>query len=150
LDEILDSIDENVSITIKPVVEPDGKDMYKYCLVSKLSGNPTLSKYRFNKVINGVYFRRDERATKKGVSISFGIGSDCVVLFERKSIHVAKHATRKGVSQSTKHGVSYGIRYIVRVQIIINKDVNRVFYYHNDINILDSPEEVEFKLCWYN
>jgi len=34
LDEILESIDENVNITIKPVVELDGKDIYKSCLVS--------------------------------------------------------------------------------------------------------------------
>jgi len=34
LDEILDSIDENVSKTIKPVVDLDGKDMFKACLVS--------------------------------------------------------------------------------------------------------------------
>jgi hypothetical protein len=98
LDEILDSIDENVNITIKPVVELDGKDMYKSCLVSQLNGNPTLSKDRLTKVRNGVYFRRDERAPKKGVSIGFGIGSDCAVLFESESIPVVERATRKGVS----------------------------------------------------
>ncbi|GLJ25567.1 hypothetical protein SUGI_0489640 [Cryptomeria japonica] len=32
LDEILDSIDENVNKTLKPVVELDGKDMFKACL----------------------------------------------------------------------------------------------------------------------
>jgi hypothetical protein len=34
LDEILDSIGENGNITIKPMVELDGKDIYKYFLVS--------------------------------------------------------------------------------------------------------------------
>ena len=53
---------------------------------------------------------------KKGVAIGFGIGSDCVVLFESESIVVAKCTTRKGVSQSTKHDVSSGTWYIGRVQ----------------------------------
>ena len=79
LDGILDFIDENVNITTKPVVDIDGKDMYKYFLVSKLNINTTLSKYILIKVRNGVYFRRDERAPKKGVAIGFGIGLDCVV-----------------------------------------------------------------------
>jgi len=34
LDEILDSIDENVRKTINPVVDLDGKDIVKACLVS--------------------------------------------------------------------------------------------------------------------
>ena len=55
LDGILDSVDENVNITTKPVVELDGKDMYKYFLVSQLNGNPTVSKYRLTKVRNKVY-----------------------------------------------------------------------------------------------
>ena len=109
---ILDSVDENVNITTKAVVELDGKDMYKYCLVSKLNGNPTLLKDRLTKVRNGVYFNRDERTPKKGVVIGFGIGSDCVVLFESESIVVAERTRRKGVSQSTKHGVSCGTWYI--------------------------------------
>ena len=54
LDGILDSVDENVNITTKPVVELDGKDMYKYCLVSQLNGNLTLSKDILTKVRNGV------------------------------------------------------------------------------------------------
>ena len=57
LDGILDFIDENVNIATKPVVELNGKDMYKYCLVSKLNGNPKLLKYILTKVRNGVYFR---------------------------------------------------------------------------------------------
>ena len=57
LDGILDSVDENVNITTKPVVELNGKDMYKSCLVSQLNRNPTLSKDRLTKVRNGVYFR---------------------------------------------------------------------------------------------
>ena len=108
LDGILDFADENVNITIKLVVELDCWDMYKTCFVSQLNGNLTLSKDRLTKVTNGVYFRRDERAPKKGVAIGFGIGSDCAVLFESESIAVAKRTTRKGVSQSTKHGVSSG------------------------------------------
>ena len=92
-----------------------------------MNGNPTLSKDRLTKVRNGVYFSRDERAPKKGVPIGFGIGSDCVVLFEREFIAVVEHTTRKGVSQSTKHDVSYGTWYIGRVQIIRKKDGNRVF-----------------------
>ena len=71
LDGILDSVDENVNITTKLVVELDGKDMYKYCVVSQLNGNPTLSKDRLTKVRNGVYFRRDEYAPKKGVANHF-------------------------------------------------------------------------------
>ena len=90
------------------MVELDGNDMYKCCLVSQLNGNPTLSKYRLTKLRNGVYFRRDERAPKKGVVIGFGIGLDCVVLLESESIVVAERTRRKGVSQSTKHGVSCG------------------------------------------
>jgi hypothetical protein len=46
LNDILYSIDENVKINIKPVVDLDVKDMYKYCLVSQLNGNPTFSKDR--------------------------------------------------------------------------------------------------------
>ena len=57
LDEILDTIDENVNKTTKPVVELDGKDMFKSCLVSQLNGNPTLSKDMLTRVRNGVYFR---------------------------------------------------------------------------------------------
>ena len=49
LDEILNSIDENVRKNIKPVVDIDGKDMFKACLVSHLNGNLTLSKYRLTK-----------------------------------------------------------------------------------------------------
>lgn len=45
---------------------------------------------------------------KKGISIIFGIGSDCGVLFERNSIPPIESATRKGVSQSTRQGVSFG------------------------------------------
>ena len=118
LDEILDTIDENVNKTTKQVVELDGKDMFKFCLVSHLNGNATLSKDRLIRVRNGVYFRRDERASKKGASIGFGIGLDCGVLFERNSIPADEHATRKGVSQSTKEGVSCGTWYIRRVQRI--------------------------------
>jgi len=132
------------------MVDIDGKDMYKYCLVSQLNGNPKLSKDRLTKVRNGVYFRRDERAPKKGVSIGFGIGSDCAVLFESESIPATKHATRKGISRITKLGVSSGIWYIGRVQIIRKKDGNRVFDYHNDIDLLNTLEGVELQICWYN
>ena len=52
---------------------------------------------------NGVYFRRDERAPKKGVAIGFGFGSDCAVSFETDSIDVDERNTRKGVSEITKH-----------------------------------------------
>ncbi len=150
LEGILDFVDENVNITTKPVVELDGKDMYKSCLVSQLNGNPTLSKDRLTKVRNGVYFKRDERAPKKGVAIGFGIGSDCAVLFERESIAVSERTTRKGVSQSTKHDISCGTWYIGRVQRMRKKDGNRVFDYHNDIDLLDRPEGVELQCCWYN
>ena len=74
MDEILDTIDENVNKNTKPMVEIHGKDMFKYFLVSRLNGNPTLSKDRLTRVRNGVYFRRDERDSKKGASIGFGIG----------------------------------------------------------------------------
>ena len=107
-------------------------------------------KDRLTKVRNGVYFRRDERPPRKGVAIGFGIGSDCVVLFESESIAVVECTRRKGVSQSTKHGVSCGTWYIGRVQRIRKKDANRVFDYHNDINLLDRPEGVEIQCCWYN
>ena len=86
---------------------------------------------------------------KKGVSIGFGIGSDCLVLFESESIALAKRTTRKGVSQSTKRGISSGTWYIVRVQRIRKKDGNRVFDYHNDIDLLDRAKGVEIQ-CWYN
>ena len=132
------------------MVELDGKDMYKSCLVSQLNGNMTLSKDRLTKVRNGVYFRRDERAPKKGVAIGFGIGSDCVVLFESESITIAKHTIRKGVSQSKKNVVSSGNWYIGRVQRIRKKDGNRVFDYHNDIDLLHRTEGVELQFYWYN
>ena len=45
---------------------------------------------------------------KKGVAIGFGIGSNCVVLFESESIAVAECTTRKGVSQSIKDNISFG------------------------------------------
>ena len=149
-DGILDFVDENVNITTKTVVELDGKDMCKYCLVSQLNGNPTLSKDRLNKVRNGVYFRRDERAPQKGVAIGFGIGSDCAVFFESEYIVVAEHTRRKGVYQSTKRGVFCGTWYIGRVQIIRKKDGNRVFEYHNEIDLLDRHEGVELQCCWFN
>ena len=72
------------------------------------------------------------------------------MLFENDSIDVVERTTIKGVSQSTKHGVSSGTWYIGRVQRIRNKDDNRVFDYHNDIDILDRPEGVELQCCWYN
>ena len=150
LDGILDFVDENVNITTKPVVELDGKDMYKYCLVSQLNGNLKLSKDILTKVRNGVYFRRYESPPKKGVAIGFGIGSDCTMLFESEDIVVAERTTRKGVSQSTKHGVSCGTWYIWRVQGIRKKDGKRVFDYHNDIDLLDRPKDVEIQWCWYN
>lgn len=90
------------------MVEFDGKDMFKACLVSQLNGNPTLSKDRLTQVRNRVYFRRDERALVKGVSISFGIGSDCGVLFESNSMPPSECAIRKGFSQSKRQGVSCG------------------------------------------
>ena len=73
-----------------------------------------------------------------------------MVLFESESITVAERTTRKGVSQSTKHVISSGTWYIGRVQRIRKKDGNRVFDYHNDIDILDRPESVELQCCWYN
>jgi hypothetical protein len=72
------------------------------------------------------------------------------VYFESDSISVIEHATRKGVSQSIKHGVYCGTWYIGRVQRIRNKDGNRVFYYHNDIDILDRPRGIKIQFCWYN
>ena len=73
------------------------------------------------------------------------------MLFESElSIVVAECTTRKGVSQITKHDVSCGTWYIGRVQRIRKKDGNRVFDYHNDIDILDRPEGVELQCCWYN
>lgn len=39
LDEILDCIGENINKIVKPVVELDGKDMFKSCLVMWLNGN---------------------------------------------------------------------------------------------------------------
>ena len=118
-------------------------------MVSQLNRNLRLSKDRLTKVSNGVYFRRYERAPKKGVAIGFGIGSD-YALFESDSIAIAECSIRKGVSQSTKHGVSSGTWYIGRVQRIRKKDGNRVFDYHNDIDILDRPESFELQCCWYN
>ena len=132
------------------MVELDGKDMYKSCLVSQLNANPTLSKYILTKVRNGVYFRQDERAPEKAVAIGFGIGSDCAVLFESESIAIAGCTTRQGVSQSTKHNIYSGTWYIGRVQIIRKKDGNRVFDYHNDIDLLDRLDGVELQCCWYN
>ena len=70
------------------MVDIDGKDMYKSCLVSQLNGNPTLSKDILTKVRNGVYLGRDESPPQKGVAIGFGIGSNCVVLFVSESIVV--------------------------------------------------------------
>ena len=64
-DRILYFVDYNVNINTKPMLELDGKDMYKSCLVSQLNGNPTLLKNKLTKVRNGVYFRRDERAHKR-------------------------------------------------------------------------------------
>ena len=150
LDEILDSTDENVRKTIKPVVNLDGKDMFKACLVSQLNGNPTLSKDRLTKVRSGVYFRRDGNTLQKGVSIGFGIGSDCGVLFENNSIPPTERTARKGVPRSTKQGVTCGMWYIGRVQRIRKKDGNRVFDYHNDIDLLDRLEGIELQLCWYS
>ena len=72
------------------------------------------------------------------------------MLFENESIALAERTTRKGVSQSTKHDISSGTWYIGRVQIIRKKDGNMVFDYHNDIDLLDRPEGVEFQCCWYN
>ena len=115
-----------------------------------MNEKPTLSKDILTKVRNGVYFRRDERAPKKGVAIGFGIGLDCAVLFESKSIAIAERTTRKSVSQSTKHDVSSGTWYIGRVQRIRKKDGNRVFDYHNDIDLLDRFEGVDVQCCWYN
>ena len=73
-----------------------------------------------------------------------------MVLFESESIAIVEHTTRKGVSQSTKHDASCGTWYIGRVQRIRKKDGNRVFDYHNDIDLLDRPEHVELQCCWYN
>jgi len=81
-----------------------------------LNGNLTLSKDRLTKVRNWVYFRRDGKAPQKGVSIGFGIGSDCGVLYESNSIPPTKHTARKGVPRSTTQGVSCEIWYIGRVQ----------------------------------
>jgi len=96
LDEVLDSIDENGNKMIKPVVDLDGKDMFKACLVSEMNGNLTLSKDWLTKVRNGIYFRRDGKAPQKGVSIGFGIGSYCGVLFERNLIPPTERTARKG------------------------------------------------------
>ena len=68
----------------------------------------------------------------------------------RESIVVAEPTTRKFVSQSTKHDVSCGTWYIGRVQRIRKKDANRVFDYHNDIDLLDRPKGVKLQCCWYN
>ena len=40
--------------------------------------------------------------------------------------------------------------YIGRVKIIRNKDGNRVFDYHNDIDLLDRPKVVDVQCCRYN
>ena len=72
------------------------------------------------------------------------------MLFESESIAIAEHTTRKGVSQSTKHNVSSRTWYIGRVQRIRKKDDNRVFDYHNDIDLLYMHEGVEVQCCWYN
>jgi len=126
LAENLYSIDENVRKIINLVVDIDGKDMFKSCLVSQLNGNLTLSKDRLTKARNGVYFRQDGKAPQKGVSIGFGIGSDCGVLFESNSISTTERTGRKGVPQSTKQGISCGTWYIGRVQRIREKDGNMV------------------------
>ena len=143
MDEILDSIDENGSKTIKLVVDLDGKDMFKACLVSQLNGNLTLSKGKLTKVTNGVYLRWDGKTPQKGVSIGFGIGSDCGVLFESNWILPTERIGRKGVPRSTRQGVSCGTWFIGRVQRIREKDGNRVFDYHNDIDLLDRLEGIE-------
>ena len=72
------------------------------------------------------------------------------MLFESESIALAERTTRKGVSQSTKHGVYCETWYIGIVKRIRKKDGNMVFYYHNDIDHLDRPEGVELHCCWYN
>ena len=72
------------------------------------------------------------------------------MLFESESIAVAERTTRKGVSQSTKYDISSGTWYIGRVQRIRKKDGNRVFDYHNGVDLLDRPEGVELQCCWYN
>ena len=78
-----------------------------------MNGNPTLSKDRLTKVMNGEYFRQYERPAQKGVAIGFGIGSYCVVLFERESIVVDERNRIKGVSQSTKNDISYRTCHLV-------------------------------------
>ena len=72
------------------------------------------------------------------------------MLFESDSIAIAECTRIEGVSPSTKHDVSCGTWYIGRVQRIRKKDGNRVFDYHNDIDLLDRPEGVELQCCWYN
>lgn len=106
LDEILDSIDENGSKEIKPVMDLDGKDMFKACLVIQLNENLTLSKDRLTKVRNGVYFRQDGKAPQKVVSIGF----------ESNSIPPTECTARKSVPQSTnkvflmEHGTLEGFK----------------------------------------
>ena len=43
-----------------------------------------------------------------------------------------------------------GLGTLGRVQRIRKKYGNRVFDYHNDIDLLDRPEGVELQCCWYN
>ena len=136
MDEILYSTDENISKTIKLMVNLDGKDMFKAFLVSQLNGNQTLSKDRLTKMRSGVYFRGYGKTLQNGVSIGFGIGLDCGVLLENNSIPPIERTARKGVPRSKKQGVSCRMWYNGRVQIIRKKNGNRVFDYHNDINIL--------------
>ena len=72
------------------------------------------------------------------------------MVFERNSIPPTEWIARKGVPRSTKQGVPFGTWYNGRVKRIRKKDGNRVFYYHNDIYLLDILEGIELQLCWYS
>lgn len=66
------------------VVEYMGRTIFKSILLSKLNGNPFLSKDHLTRIKNSVYFNNAEEymsAAKSSTTCLLGLGSDCRVLF---------------------------------------------------------------------
>jgi hypothetical protein len=144
--------DPSSVLKISPTVHLLGKDIFKSTLVSKLNGNPYLSKDWLTRVRNSIYFNNAEdylSATSSSSTMLLGLGSDCGVFFLQtanlnttsavKATKRRKFSGKKGSPSNISAGGESGTWWIGRIQKIQKRVGTKWGICRNPVDLLNKP-----------
>ena len=154
----------NVPSIVVPYVECSGHRIFKSTLVTRLNGNPFLSKDRLTRVRNSIYYNNSDdilNASSSSNSCLLGVGSDCGVFFvQRSSIGISstvkaavqrsqkgkkKNPVNKGQPCRIMNGVDEGSWWVGRVQKIRRRFGSKWGACRQAVDLLDRPGSIQKK-----